>query len=90
MALRFPTKLSSTMNTDPRHPSRYRCSNSFRTWCVVLVRGTRPKSSMTSQNSQLKGQPREYCTGIELYLLMRARAKSGGGTRVMSARPAAS
>ena len=90
MACLFPTKLSSTMNTDPRHPRRYSCSNSWRTCCVVLVRGMRPKSSMTSQNSQLKGHPREYWTGIELYLPMRARWKSGGGTRVMSARPAAS
>lgn len=62
---RLPMKLSSTRNTVPRQPRRYSASSSAITWGGVLTRGTRPKISITSQNSQRNGQPREYCTLIE-------------------------
>jgi len=52
-------KLSSTTNSGPRAPRRWRASSSASTWAGAFTRGTRPKISMMSQNSQVKGQPRE-------------------------------
>ena len=57
---RFPTKLSSTKKRAPLAPRAWSASSSATTCSGDLVRGTRPKISTMSQNSQRKGQPREY------------------------------
>ena len=62
--LRWPMKLSSTMNTMSLQPRRRSASSSCTTCAGSLVRGTRPFITTMSQNSQLNGQPRENCTGI--------------------------
>ena len=58
-------KLSSTKKTWPRKPEAYTLSSSLMIWSRSFVRGLRPQSSVMSQNSQLKGQPREYWMLIE-------------------------
>src|SRR5687767_4229886 len=44
---------------------------------------------MMSQNSQLNGQPREYCTDIELYCFKSAILKSGTGVNESGGRSTA-
>ena len=73
-------KLSSTKKTLPRYPVAFRWSSSVSTWAGVLVRGLRPKTSMMSQNSHWKGQPREYCTLIDAYRRWSMSSKRGAGT----------
>ncbi len=62
---RFPMKLSSTKNTEPRHPAASSASSSAVIRSGDLIRERRPYSFQMSQNSQANGQPRECCTAIE-------------------------
>jgi hypothetical protein len=57
-------KLSSTKKTSPAKPVFLIASSSAITCPPDLVRGFRPYMTMMSQNSQVNGQPREYCSDI--------------------------
>ena len=61
MAFLLPIRLSSTMKTMSVFWAR-RASSSAIIWAEVLSRGRWPKLIGISQNSHLKGQPRENCT----------------------------
>ena len=58
-------KLSSTTKSGPWAPSRRSASSSASTCSGDFTRGVRPNISMMSQNSQLKGQPRETWMACE-------------------------
>ena len=77
--LLFPMKLSSTMKTPLRQPRLYNASSSLSSWSLSFVLGTRPLSKTMSQNSQSKGQPREYWTLMEEYLFMSTSSHAGIG-----------
>jgi hypothetical protein len=53
-------KLSSTKKTSPVKPVLRIASSSARICPAFFVRGFLPYITMMSQNSQWKGQPREY------------------------------
>ena len=57
----LPMRLSSTMKAIDTRSARS-ASSSAMTCAAVLSRGLRPKTTMMSQNSHWKGQPRENCT----------------------------
>ena len=49
---RLPIRLSSTKKTSPFQPAALRESSSAMIWVAFLVRGSRPRSAVTLQNSQ--------------------------------------
>ena len=80
-AAHWPMKLSSTTKTVPVQPARRMASSSAMTWAGALPRGPRPSMAVTLQKSQLKGQPREYCTLSEEYWRWSRRLHMGMGRR---------
>src|SRR4030043_82074 len=68
--LLLPMKLSSTRQPGSRQPRLYRASSSAISCSLVLVRGLLPFNTIISQNSQSKGQPREYWMFMVVYFLM--------------------
>src|SRR5208283_961392 len=80
----FPMKLSSTKNTPSLQPREYNLSSSAITWLLSFVLGILPKSEVMLQNSQSKGQPREYWMLMEAYCLRSKSSHRGRGVVVTS------
>ena len=76
----LPMKLSSTRNTTPRQPDWRSASSSVEHLFVLRARDAAVHLDDV-QNSQLKGQPREYCSDIA-QRLRSASSKSGTGVAI--------